>query len=115
MLLNVLASVIQETQGQRTHLTTDEMMWVKKLDGATEGIGHFALYLLAREYIRRTQRGEGTHELDHWIAFEPWDEPHRPEESVFGEERYDGAVQNGWVKSFELWNEPTVSEEGGPE
>ena len=86
LVLEVLGSVLAETDGQVTHLTRREAQWVTALRNAQPSLtsdygridttNYWVIYQLANEYIQRRQREESTVDLDTFLAWAPWRDFH---------------------------------------
>jgi len=87
LVLDVLGSVIQETDGQITRLTRLEAQWITSLrtaqpdltsdHGRIDTANSWVIYQLAQEYIQRRQHGESSVDLDTFLAWAPWRDFHR--------------------------------------
>jgi len=73
LILPVLASVIEKTEGERQHLTRAEADWIERIRRAAPDLPPTVeLFWLARDYILRTEREESTADIDAFLAFAPW-------------------------------------------
>jgi hypothetical protein len=90
VVLDVLRSAIEETEGRVEGLTIAESEQIVRLHHAAPDLEAAMLWRLARLYMAREARGEGTADLDCLLAFRPWSEPG-------GWQRYFRAVRSGWI------------------
>ncbi len=95
LILPVLARLIEESHGQRTHLTTAEAKWVVSIRLIAPDLDPFDVFLIARAYMNRERKEMPTIDLDAFFAFAPW----RSEEAS---RRYRKAVWQGWVARIPL-------------
>jgi hypothetical protein len=71
-VLDVLAAVIEHTEGRTISLTNGEALWVERLNRAAPGLPPLEAWRLARLYLARAARNDSTEDLDVLLAFAPW-------------------------------------------
>lgn len=71
-LTAVIADVVEETGGQVTQLTQQEVQYLRGIWTIAPCIPPWLMYRIAREYIRREAKGETT-DLDLLLALRPWE------------------------------------------
>lgn len=71
-VLDVLAAVVEETNGRVSSVTQLEAEWISRLRAARPDLPGWECWFLARLYIMRTGRHESTADLDMYLAFAPW-------------------------------------------
>ena len=87
---SVLAELIIRSEGRRSDVTEKEAEWITRIRLAAPDFDLWAVYMMAHNYMVRTERGETTADLDTFLAFAPWrgEEQRRP---------YYEAVQAGHI------------------
>jgi hypothetical protein len=86
----LLAGVILGSEGQR-RVTNAEAEWITFIRVIAPDLNHSAVYVLAREFLVRTEQGRSTDDLNGFLAFAPWRSPEN------AQHYFDGAVYSGWV------------------
>ncbi len=91
LVLPVIASVIEATEGRRTYVTTDEAKLIARIRLAARGVPLLTAYEIARQMLWARSSGDNaaTSMLHHFLSFRPW--------TVEGRTRYDAACTAGWV------------------
>jgi len=73
LIFDVLAEVIDWSDGQKYNFTKKEAEWVLRISKATGDLHAFLVWILAKFYMYRELKGiKDTEELDMYIAFTPW-------------------------------------------
>jgi len=91
LILDVLAAVIEETEGRRQYLTKMEAAWVTRIRRAAPDLPpSFDTYRLARFYMAREHWQMPSPDLDALLAFAPWRSEERRQAYVL-------ALQEEWV------------------
>lgn len=92
-VLDVLAAVIEEHEGQILSLTNAEAAWIVKLRTGRPDLPPYDTWVMARLYMAREARNETfTGDLDAYLAFAQW----RDAEHF---ERYCNALDNEWIET----------------
>lgn len=86
----VLGEVIDRTDARVHRLSEGEAEWVERVHGIAPDAPPWQTYLLAREYVLRTGKGEPTTDLDGLLALAPW------RRKQLGWQRYKGLVEQGF-------------------
>ena len=73
-VFDVLAAVIEQSDGRRAYITNAEAAWIAKLWRVAPDLDPWAAYTMAIRYMGRERRGEPTGDLDTVIAFQEWTE-----------------------------------------
>lgn len=68
LILDVLAEVVEQTDGRRRHITRAEATWVVRIRRARPDLAPWAAYMLARDFMAGKQIEDDTLLL----AFAPW-------------------------------------------
>ena len=92
LILDVLAEVVERTDGRRRHLTRGEVAWVVRIRRARPDLQPWTAYLLARELMS----GKGGEKAKMFLAFAPW-------RSDLARARYEEAIASGWVDPPPVW------------
>jgi hypothetical protein len=73
VVLNVLAYVTAESGGRKLTLSNEEASWLTAIHRARPSLGGpDVLFRLARHYISRRAQSADSHDLDAFLAYEPW-------------------------------------------
>ena len=91
-VLDVLAAVIDGTEGRTSAFTGDEAQWVLQVSQVAPDLPPFERWRIARLYLGRASRVEPTDDLDGFLAYAPW------RDDGAGWKRYDHATMDGWVR-----------------
>ncbi len=73
LILPVLASVIENTEGRRRWLSIEEARLVRKIRNAAPSIDPFDAYRVAHQYQLRAANEADSSDLDILLAFAPWE------------------------------------------
>lgn len=96
-ILDVIEAAIYATQGRVKTVTAAEAEMIGRIARATgyadSGLPAVDIWRLARLYVARRERGDGTEDLDAFLAFRPW-------KSQRDWDRYDRATINGIAPSL---------------
>jgi hypothetical protein len=87
-LREVLATVIERTEGRKRHLTKREAETTGRLLAFAPDVPPWQAYVLARWYLAEREANAPTEDLDEWLAFAPWQD---------GGARYERAFERGWI------------------
>jgi|GEM_PF-5336084 len=94
-IMAMLEFVIEDSYGEITTLTKDEVEWTLRLHKAAPGAGVGITWRLVRLYMLYRSRGESTRPLDIFVALRPW--------AGMGEEAlYDWFVADGMIPEAPL-------------
>jgi len=86
-VLEVIPAVTQKTGGLTRWITTEQARRIARIRLLAADLDPWTTYFVARAYPLRSE------EIGHWLPFAPWrGEDHR--------ERYNEAVERGWVNRF---------------
>jgi hypothetical protein len=94
LVLPVLATVLELTEGRTRHLTGAEARWIVRLREAAPDLPLWDAYRVARWYIARAADKSLTQDMDLLLAFAPWRES----------SRFENALERGWIDSFVTWD-----------
>lgn len=72
VVLNVLAVVVEDTDGRIREVTKAEAQWIVTIHQARADLSSWAIYVLARGATRREARGESLEVLTLYLALAPW-------------------------------------------
>ena len=93
LVLPVLATIIEKTEGRRTYLTQDEAEWIVRIRRATPDLDLLKVYTLARAYMLGPEGGM-TDDSDAYLAFAPW-------RSQVNRWRYNKATEKGMRQLYD--------------
>ena len=102
----VIATVVEQTGGERAHVTIAEAELVARIRSAAENLDLWAAFRLARLYLERAHKDppEQVDDLDAFLAYAPW----RSEAAAV---KYFNAVDEGWVGPPQVFLSALVSPE----
>ena len=94
LILDVLATVVAETEGRKNQLTQTEAVWVLRVRKGAPSMPPWESWLTARFYMGRQADKERdakeTVDLDCLLAFDPWQGGERANQ-------YFQAILDGWI------------------
>lgn len=93
LVLPVLATIIEKTEGRRTYVTQDEAKWIVRIRTATPDLDLWTVYTLALAYMLGPEGGTKDN-LDAFLAFAPW----RSEDD---RRRYNKATEKGLMHLYD--------------
>lgn len=71
-ILDVLAAAMYGSGGRVTQLTQRQAEWISRLRAVAPDLPPWATYRLTNMYMVREDQGQGTDDLDVFLAFTPW-------------------------------------------
>src|SRR5262249_23598131 len=92
VVLDVLAAVVDETEGHNASFTQEEAKWGVQVSAVAPDLPPYERWRIARLYMGRASRGEPMDDLDGFLAYAPW------RDGEAGWKRYNDAVEAGWVR-----------------
>ena len=85
-ILDVLRTVIEDSYGEKTTLTKEEVGWILRIAKAAPTAKRWMVRRLVQLYMLYDSTGQSTTDLDTFIAFKPWEEWENGTEFTFYEE-----------------------------
>lgn len=92
LVLPVLASVVEATDGRHASLTNAEAERIETLREAAPDLPLLETYVLAQAYVAADSQRADSEPLDMLLAFAPW-------RSIEHAERYFAALNHGWIQA----------------